>query len=389
MQLKLIKILCLTVVLFLSACSMITGIGTDNAPDPTPLSSIKSPLFKPSLLHSQETGVGADDLYYKFSMALVCNQLYIVDAKGHASAIDVKSGKTSWAVATKAHATSGVAAAENTVVFAARGGKIYALDAQNGQTQWVASAPNQVLSTPTIADGKVFVKTVDGELIAFDRQCGKTIWHYEHSTPLYILRDSSAPKLVNNRLIVGFSDGKLAAYQANTGMLLWEQTIATPTGRGLMNQLVDISANPELQQDTVYVVTYQGNIAAVSISSGEIRWEQPLSSYAGMVLTPQAVVVTEADGVVSAYAKSSGKQLWRQTGLQYRTVTGPAWQGDTVVVADKLGYVHWLSLCNGCFVARAKTTNEPILSTPFVNGPFVYVLNQKGKLYIYSIHNES
>lgn len=382
---SLIKTLSLCASLLLSACSTITGIGTDNAPEPTPLTSIKSPAFKPELVFTQETGVGADDLYYKFRLAVNCQSLYVVDAKGHASALNLNTGKPSWAVATKARASSGVAASEDLVVFATKTGKVYALSAQDGQTRWTSTIPNQVLATPLIARDAVYVKTIDGELIALDAGCGKVLWRYEHVTPTYILRESSAVQVQGDRLLVGFSDGKLACYQAESGQLLWEESIATPTGRGLMRQLVDISADPSIQAQRVYVATYQGNLAAVSLQTGEILWSQPISDYAGLVVTPEAVVVSESDGAVSAYAKTDGRLLWKQTALLYRGVTGPAWQGETVVVADKQGYVHWIALSSGCLVARAKTVHEPILTTPLVRGPFVYLLNQKGKVFVFRV----
>lgn len=370
----------------IAACNMITGIGTDNAPAPTPLTNIAHPCLSPQLvIFKKDLGVGTDGAYLKLNSALNNHHLYTVDAKGQVCAFDTQSGRTLWCKETKAPAVTGVGVHEGVIAFATRNSKLYVLCEQNGEVLWTASLPNQSLAAPTIANNKIFVKTIDGNVCAFDKTSGNLIWKYEHATPVFILRDSSSPQVMGNYLVVGFADGKLAAYHLQTGELVWEQTIATPAGRGLMSQLVDVSADPTMQQGTVYVVTYQGNLAAVDLTTGKKRWEQPLSSYTGMAITPNAVIVTDEDGIVWAFNKTNGHELWKQEKLKYRTLTAPALQGCYVVVADRIGYLHWLSTANGEFAARRKIAEEPILTPPIVDGNEVGVVTQKGTWVVYSI----
>ena len=53
------------------------------------------------------------------------------------------------------------------------------------------------------------------------------------------------------------------------------------------------------------------------------------------------------------------------------------------VVADKMGYLHWMSVDDGAFVARTKVANDEILSPPLVYQNHVYVMTQKGKVVSY------
>ncbi len=375
--------LCLSfIAMCLAGCAAITGVGHDNAPPPTKLVSIKAPAFSPAVVWSKETGVGSEDAHLQLTPALADKHIFTVDVKGQVCSYNLDSGNASWCQTTKSAATTGLAVQAGVVTFGTKQGQVYALNQQNGRTLWTSMVPNQLLASPTLAQQRVYLKTVDGEVVALSACNGKQIWRYDHATPVYVLRDMSRPVVMGDRLIVGFSDGKLAAFRLDNGELLWEKTIATPGGRGLMDQLVDISADPVLDQGTLYVVTFQGNLAALNRVTGETRWEKPLSSYTGMVTTPRAVVVTDAEGMVWAFDKTDGHVLWCQGGLKYRDVTAPALQTcEFIVVADKKGYVHWLSTRNGEWMARIKVADEVISAAPLVLHNDVYVMTQKGKLF--------
>jgi len=55
-------------------------------------------------------------------------------------------------------------------------------------------------------------------------------------------------------------------------------------------------------------------------------------------------------------------------------------QGDTVVVGDFDGFVHWLSISDGSFVARTRLSKHPIEAAPIVVGDVVYVEDIGGEI---------
>ena len=57
--------------------------------------------------------------------------------------------------------------------------------------------------------------------------------------------------------------------------------------------------------------------------------------------------------------------------------------GNTVVVGDSEGFVHWLSLSEGKFVARQRLGKKPIEGAPVVAGDVVYVEDVKGRIGAY------
>jgi outer membrane protein assembly factor BamB len=118
--------------------------------------------------------------------------------------------------------------------------------------------------------------------------------------------------------------------------------------------MVDIDGIFQVQNNVIYVTAYQGRIAAVSAVDGRAIWTRELSSYTGVSLDKQHVYTTDSDGYVWSLDIETGATLWRQDKLVGRDLTAPVLMGDTVVVSDRGGFVHWLSKEDGGFVARAN-----------------------------------
>ena len=60
-------------------------------------------------------------------------------------------------------------------------------------------------------------------------------------------------------------------------------------------------------------------------------------------------------------------------------------QGDAVVVGDFEGFVHWLSISDGKFVARTRLSKDPIQAAPVVVGDVVYVEDIEGEIGAYRV----
>jgi outer membrane protein assembly factor BamB len=91
------------------------------------------------------------------------------------------------------------------------------------------------------------------------------------------------------------------------------------------------------------------------------------------------VVVTTATGEVIALRRRTGVEIWRQNGLRLRRLSAPAIVGTRVAVADFEGYVHWLDIESGAFVARTKTGGRTS-NAPLVVGDLVMFQDDEGRV---------
>ena len=160
---------------------------------------------------------------------------------------------------------------------------------------------------------------------------------------------------------------------------MWESRVATPTGRTELERIVDIDADPVVSGGMVYAVTSQGPVAAFDRYTGRLLWQQDMASHTG-IGAGRLLYVTDDESRVWALDRDSGAWRWRQDGLMRRMVTRPVEFGEYVVVADFEGYVHWLSIDDGRFVARTRTGGGGVTASPVANAAAVYVLGASGRL---------
>ena len=250
---------------------------------------------------------------------------------------------------------------------------------------WQQAIGNQVLGLAAISENTIVVKTVADALIALNTSNGEIKWQYNGDAPQLVLRGGSQPIIADNAVVVGFANGKVGKFNLNNGTPLWLQSIATPNGSFPVQRMIDITASPVISSGIIYASTYQGNIAALELSTGQVVWNHKLSSYTGLALQGSKLYVTDSNSHVWSFQQDNGGVAWRQTGLQARIISAPALLNNTVVVGDGQGYVHWLQMSNGEFIAREKLSSDPIHTAPIVIGNTIYVLDIDGHLAAYRI----
>lgn len=307
---------------------------------------------------------GTSGHYLRLQHDLTQGKVYTTSYKGVVTAVDANSGKTLWNKDLDQKITSGVAAQANLVVVGTAEGAVIALNAQNGAEVWRAQAPSEVTSTPAMAGDKVIVKTESGDVQAFDSATGKMRWAYHSTPPELMLRGGSSPVVAGHRVLVGFSDGQLVALNLADGRLQWSQQVALPHGVGAVERLVDIRSEPLVRDGMIYVVTYQGKLAALRLDSGSPVWQHDMSSHAGLGVDGSLVYVVDDNSHLWALDRRHGRVVWHQDQLEGRGLTQPVIHAGAIVVGDSEGYLHWLSTKDGHFVARHSVDSKRLLATP-------------------------
>ncbi|MCL5975173.1 MAG: outer membrane protein assembly factor BamB [Gammaproteobacteria bacterium] len=256
-----------------------------------------------------------------------------------------------------------------------------ALDESTGKELWRQRLSSEVLAPPKVGGGSAIVRTADGRLTALSATNGNILWNYQRAVPLLSLRGVSAPVIEGQSVLAGYDNGKLVALSLTDGKVIWDRSVAIPSGRTELERLVDIDADPVVHNGIVYVVAFQGNLAAMDVDTGQTLWDREMSSTSGIAVDPtNAVYVSDNQSYLWAIADGTGDSLWRQTLLLRRSISAPAIVGDYVVVGDFEGYLHWVSRSDGRFVARQRIDKNAIRSQPVVRDGVLYVMTTGGKL---------
>lgn len=337
--------------------------------------------FEPKTLWSSSTGDGANTAYANLAPWLQGSAIISVDHRGDVRSHHAETGKRIWRSKLDIPVATGAGGGDGIVVVGAQSGDVIGLEEATGKELWRQRLSSEVLAPAKVADGKVIVRTADGRLTALSASNGNILWNYQRAVPLLSLRGVSAPVIEGQTVLAGYDNGKLIALSLNDGKVIWESNVAIPSGRTELERLVDIDADPVVQNGIVYVVAFQGNLAAMDVDTGRTLWDREMSSATGIaVASTDAVYVSDDQSYLWAIADGTGDSLWRQTLLLRRSISAPVIAGDYVVVGDFEGYLHWLARSDGRFVSRQRLDKSAIRSQPIVRDGILYVMTTDGKL---------
>lgn len=347
-----------------SACGLFGG-GDEAIEPPAELVEFNETLALEELW-DQNVGDSGEALRLGLRPASDGARIYAGAYDGRVEAYAVDSGDQQWDVDTELPLSAGPAYADGMLAFGTTEGDLVLLNASDGSELWRRTVGSEVLAPPAITGEVVVLRTVDGRLRGFSTSDGSTEWTVSQNMPPLTLRGNAAPVISGTTVIAGFDNGRVGAYDVDSGETAWEVAIASPTGRNELERLVDVADGIGVVGSDVYTASYQGRAVGINLGSGNMIWQEELSSFAGLGVDVNNVYVTTSDGTVVALGRRSGTELWRQPALARRDVTAPTRFESSLVVGDFDGYLHWMSPEDGAFVARRRAGGDRVTSAPIV-----------------------
>lgn len=363
------------VCVLLAACH---PLGHDNSIPPTALTNF-TPTLPVHVAWSQHIGDGNAGYYLRLVPATSNGKIFAASHDGIVAAMNAASGRELWSTNIGTPATSGLATGQNKVYVGTGSAQVVALSQATGKVVWRHTVSSQVLAPVQYSHGIVLVHTIAGTLAGLSASDGRLVWRYDQTVPSLILHAAGQPQVAGNLAVSGFANGTLSVLNLYSGQTLWGRQIAIPVGDNPVSQMIDITVNPIVVSGIVYIATYQGRVAALNLTNGQMIWQQKISSYAGIAANNQRVYVSDASSRVWAFDEGSGAVDWKQTALLGRQITGPAVFGSALVVADHDGFLHFMSLSDGHFLARISL-GDGALAQPIVYRGMLYVYTSNGDL---------
>jgi outer membrane protein assembly factor BamB len=349
-----------------------------------PLAAVQNPSTL-KIVWRGHTGDGNGKNIVNYAPVLADGQLYTVSQNGTMVAYNAQNGHVIWQKKAGTPLSSGAVVGDGKLFVNDNQGELLAFNVSNGAKAYVVNLPNRSFAAPAYGNGIVIVKTIDEQMLAFHSSDGSQIWSYEGNVPNMILQGGSSPVINDGIVIQGSADGKVTLVTLDKGQLLWQRAAVEPNGVSDISRMVDIDANPLINNNVIYVGSYQGSLVALDKFKAVPIWEHRLSTRSGLVMSTNGLFVTDTRGRVWAFNPTTGKVLWRQNKLFGRILTAPVIVGDNIVVADNMGDVHWLSQADGHFVARVQMDKKGIASNPVADGNTVFVMSSKGAVAAYSL----
>lgn len=360
-------------------CLVMTGCSSTSAPAKvSPLPRIQATVFLSPLWRSSADAPAAHD---GLQPAVLADRLIVAGASGQVTAFARDSGKVLWKRDIGHRIGGGPGAgADRRILLGTRDGHVLALDSRNGKPLWITALSSEVLSVPQVAEGRVIVQTADSTVTCLDLYNGKRLWEQDSLHPVLALRGAPTPRIAGGIVYTGFANGRARAWQLDSGQPLWDSTVALATGTSELERMVDIHAQPQLDSERVYMVSYQGKAAAMDRATGQLLWSRDASSYQHMALDADHLYISDTSGTLQALDLETGAPVWRQEAFKGRGLTTPALAGRYLVAGDALGFVHVFTRADGRPVGRRRADRSAIRSQPRVVNGKVYVQADDGDM---------
>ncbi|MDH2912193.1 outer membrane protein assembly factor BamB [Kosakonia sp. HypNH10] len=388
MQLRKLLLPGLLSVTLLSGCSLFNG--EEDVVKMSPLPVVEN-QFTPSTSWSTSVGNGIGKYYSTLHPAFADGVVYAADRHGVVKALSIDDGREIWSVnlaekdgwfSTRAALLSGgVTVSGGKVYIGTEQAQVYALNASDGSVAWKTSVVGEALSRPVVSDGLVLIHTSNGQLQALNEADGAVKWTVNLDMPSLSLRGESAPTTAFGAAIVGGDNGRVSAVLMQQGQLIWQQRISQANGPTEIDRLSDVDTTPVVVNGVVYALAYNGNMTALDLRSGQIMWKRDLGSVSDFVIDGNRIYIIDQNDRVLALSTDGGVTLWTQSDLLHRNLTSPALYNGYIVTGDSEGYLHWINVEDGRFVAQQKVDSSGFLTEPVVAGGKLLIQAKDGTLY--------
>ena len=366
----------------LSLSILLSGCGVfgkkDKTLQPKPLTQFTATTTA-KIIWQSHTGHYAKKHYIKIHPVIADNSLYIAGGSS-ASAWNKQTGQKLWTTPVADTVTAGVNTGEGMVFVGTTGGNAIALDQATGKPRWVQALSSEILAVSSASNGMVVFRSNDGKVHGLSTSTGEIMWQQSRKTPILSLRGSSTPIVTGNKVIIGFDNGKLTAFDLQAGHAIWEAILGVPRGRTELDRIVDIDGKLSLVGSTLYAATYNGQIAAVDVNTGGVRWSHGYSSDTGVEADSSSLYSANEKGDVFKLSAQNGKPIWKMDDLGRRLPTAPTIIGSHIVIGDGSGYLHFINRSTGKFAGRVKGDKRGYSVAPIVEGKTIYTLGKGGTL---------
>lgn len=315
---------------------------------------------------------------FPLQIRVVDNLIYVAGSEGDVAAIDARTGGDLWRVALGVKLSAGIGSDGRYSAVVSRENELIAMD--GSKEVWRQKLGAVTLTAPFVAGGRVFVLLADRSVAGFDALTGRKLWQQQRSGEALVLGRSGIIMAIGDTLVAGLG-GRLVGINPLSGKIRWEAQVANSRGTNEVERLVDLVAGVSRESNHVCVRAFQSSVGCVDASKGNTVWSKSASGATGLDGDGSTLFGTESDGRVIAWRRSDGERLWTLERLRFRNLSAPLLVGESIVIGDEAGTLHFLSRQDGAPLNRLPTDGSPIVSNLVLVGKTVVAVTQRGGIF--------
>jgi outer membrane protein assembly factor BamB len=227
-------------------------------------------------------------------------------------------------------------------VFVVEPDALVALHVQDGVVAWKVPFTETLAVPPAFAGEWLVIATTTGDIVARHARDGAVAWRQHLNAPAH-----ARPEIAGTRLFVPTSDAHVIALNVNSGAPLWDRRLGKAG-----NEIFATNERLFLGSEDRYFY-------CLNAATGVVEWRWPTGANAigRPVVDERTVYFVSLDNVLRALSLSSGVQQWKSS-LPVRPSTGPIKWSQTLVVVGTTPGLKAYNAKDGKPAGQASTPSE-------------------------------
>ncbi|QQA44436.1 PQQ-binding-like beta-propeller repeat protein [Pelagovum pacificum] len=325
-------------------------------------------------------------------------RVFTFDSNTQVSAVST-AGAPLWTVSVRrpldraSDASGGGLAYGGGMVYVTTGfGELIALDAATGGVAWRQDLDAYGGAAPTVSGDLVFVSARDGRAWAVERSNGRVRWTMPATPAAQGYGGGSGIAVSNGVAVMPFPSGEVTAAFQQGGIRRWTSFVAGQRTTRALSANIDISGDPVISGDRVYVGNASGQTVALDLATGDEIWSARHGAQSPVIPVGGSVFLVNDLNQLVRLDAATGALIWRtqmpdlaqRNGL-FRTRTasfahyGPVMAGGRLIVASSDGQLRQFDPRSGQLLGAVALPGGAA-TNPAVAGGILYVVNRDGEL---------
>jgi len=326
------------------------------------------------------------------SPIVVGNFIYVLDTRATVHAFSTTNGGALWSVALTPKDEEddegfggGIAAGDDKLFVVTGFGTVAALDLSSGKKIWSKELGVPIRSAPTAKDGRVYATTVNNEVFAFNTADGELAWKFRGVSESAGLLASTSPAVSGGYVVVPYSSGDIVAFREADGTPVWTDSLSKTGSLSSLAQMNDISGRPVIFGGQVYAISHGGRFTALDLKTGKRIWARDISGVQTPWVAGDSIFIVTLENQVMALSRSSGKVRWIISlddivkGEGRMHWSGPVLAGDRLWLVSSTGQAVTLSPQSGKNIGTISIGSSMFIP-PVVANNTIYFLTDNANL---------
>ena len=284
----------------------------------------------------------------------------------------------------------GLAVAGGVLYATSSFGTLTALDAATGREIWQHDFNAAVTGAPTISGNLVYVVARDGNGWALETRNGRILWGLPGTPTISGFSGGASPAISDRLVLFPLPTGDLVGVLRQSGVRVWGDAVSGSRDGRAYTGFSDISGEPVVSGNTVYVGTPIGRLVALNARSGERVWTATEGAVDTVWPIGGSIFLLSDQNKLVRVDASTGETIWKvdlpffaeeKPRKQKALVPhfGPVVAGGRVIVASGDGVLRGFSPENGQLVETVQVPSGAAVKPIVVRGT-LYVVSNDGQL---------